>query len=89
MNISMPSVIRATTLFVFVFLSFGLFYAQKPQTQVNGFGHVEFTYLQDKKQSTYFSIGEHDLFVSSKIKNKISFLGEYVLQSDGRWLEII
>jgi hypothetical protein len=70
---------------IIVILSFysNVSYGQKPQTQVNGFGHVEFTYVEDTKNSAYFSIGEHDLFVSSKIKNKISFLGEYVFRFSG------
>ncbi len=56
---------------------------QKPITQVNGFGHLQFTYNQDQSAATYFSIGEHDLFVTSKIKNNISFLGEYVFRFTG------
>jgi hypothetical protein len=62
--------------------TFNLF-GQKPITQVNGFGHLQFTYSKDQAAATYFSIGEHDLFVTSKIKNNISFLGEYVFRFSG------
>lgn len=62
--------------------TFNLF-GQKPVTQVNGFGHLQFTYSKDQAAATYFSIGEHDLFVTSKIKNNISFLGEYVFRFSG------
>ncbi len=54
--------------------------AQKPITQVNGFGHLELSVINDQKTSSYFTIGEHDLFVSSKLKKNISFLGEYVFR---------
>jgi CRISPR/Cas system CMR-associated protein Cmr5 small subunit len=58
-------------------------YGQKPVTQFNGFGHLEYTldYLDHADQ--YFSIGEHDFFVTSKINDKISFLGEYVIRFNG------
>jgi hypothetical protein len=62
--------------------AFSLF-GQKPITQINGFGHFQFTYSKDQAAASYFSIGEHDLFVTSKIKNNISFLGEYVFRFSG------
>jgi hypothetical protein len=68
---------------VLICSNFGLF-GQKPITQVNGFGHLEFTYRKDQAAATYFAIGEHDLFVTSKIKNNISFLGEYVFRFSGK-----
>jgi hypothetical protein len=72
-------------LLIFGFLLFfnNLLFSQKPITQVNGFGHLQFNYNQDQSAATYFSIGEHDLFVTSKIKNNISFLGEYVFRFAG------
>jgi hypothetical protein len=59
--------------------------AQKPITQLNGFGHVEYTLQQPKgdKTSSFFSIGEHDFFITSKLNKKISFLGEYVIRFNG------
>jgi len=56
-------------------------FAQISETKFNGFGHVEF--LADKtkdKTNGSFSIGEHDFFVTSKLSNKVSFLGEYVVR---------
>lgn len=54
--------------------------AQKPETQLNGFGHLEFTLNQQDETNSYFSIGEHDFFVTSKLRKNISFLGEYVFR---------
>lgn len=55
--------------------------AQNRQTQFYGFGHLEFTLDKDENGNVaYFSIGEHDFFVTSTITDKISFLGEYVIR---------
>ena len=54
--------------------------AQKPETQLNGFGHLEFTLNQQDETNSYFTIGEHDFFVTSKLRKNISFLGEYVFR---------
>lgn len=61
-----------------------LVFAQKPVTQFNGFGHLEFTFNQAEKPTAFFSIGEHDFFVTSQIKKRISFLGEYVFRFNGK-----
>jgi hypothetical protein len=58
-------------------------YAQRPITQFNGFGHLEYTMDYTDHADQFFSIGEHDFFVSSKLNNKISFLGEYVIRFNG------
>ena len=55
-------------------------FGQKPQTQFNGFGHVEFATDYTDHLDTYFILGEHDFFVTSKLNDKISFLGEYVIR---------
>ncbi len=59
-------------------------YAQKPVTQFNGFGHLEYT-LQGTsgKTASYFAIGEHDFFITSRLTKRISFLGEYVIRFNG------
>lgn len=54
--------------------------AQKPETQLNGFGHLEFSLNQQDETNAYFSIGEHDFFVTSKLRKNVSFLGEYVFR---------
>lgn len=68
-------------LLVFNIAFFAKSSAQLSETKFNGFGHVEF--LVDKKKESangYYSIGEHDFFVTSKLSNKISFLGEYIVR---------
>jgi len=54
--------------------------AQSPQTQFKGFGHQEFTFNTFDSANGYFTIGEHDFFVTSKLSKNISFLGEYVIR---------
>jgi hypothetical protein len=54
--------------------------AQKPVTQFNGFGHLEYALMLEPEQNSSFSIGEHDFFVTSKLSNRISFLGEFVIR---------
>jgi len=50
------------------------------QTSINGFGHLEFNLDQTQQLNTSFGIGEHDLFVNSRLHKKIQFLGEYVVR---------
>jgi hypothetical protein len=71
---------RLFLIFSFLFLLTGFLFAQKPETQLNGFGHVQFGYDHDDKDQANFSIGEHDFFVTSKLRKNISFLGEYVFR---------
>ena len=70
---------------VLVFINITSFvFAQKPVTQFNGFGHIEFTFNQAEKPTAFFSLGEHDFFVTSQLKKRISFLGEYVFRFNGK-----
>lgn len=55
-------------------------YAQLKQTQFNGFGHSELSVLDPDDPQAYFSLGEHDFFVTSALTSRISFLGEYVIR---------
>ncbi len=56
------------------------------QIQVNGFGHLGYEnnfYPNDSiGQDDFgsFTLGEHDLFVSGKLSDKVSFLGEFVFK---------
>lgn len=50
------------------------------QTAINGFGHFEFHLEQTEQLNANFAIGEHDLFVTSRLNDKIQFLGEYVVR---------
>jgi hypothetical protein len=70
-----------------IFLS-GLFisnqlWSQERSTQFNGFGHFEYQLNNNKQINSFFTLGEHDFFVNSKLSNRISFLGEYVIRFNG------
>lgn len=54
--------------------------AQAPETQFNGFGHLDFGYRPGDSTNAYFSLGEHDMFINSKLRKNISFLGEFVIR---------
>jgi hypothetical protein len=72
-----PRVLQ-TGLFVLFFSQVVL--AQAPETQFNGFGHLDFGYRPGDSSNAYFSLGEHDMFINSKLRNNISFLGEFVIR---------
>ena len=57
--------------------------AQKPTTQFNGYGYLEYELDFSGGPTSYFYLGEHDFFVNSKLNDKISFLGEYVIRFNG------
>jgi hypothetical protein len=79
----MPLIKSLFLLQVFVLLGI-ITKAQKPVTQFNGFGHVEYALQRNADQTnSFFSIGEHDFFVTSKLNKSISFLGEYVIRFNG------
>ena len=58
-------------------------YSQERITQFNGFGHLEYTLNNQNQVNSFFSIGEHDFFVNSKLSKRISYLGEYVIRYNG------
>lgn len=57
-------------------------WAQIPKTEFKGFGHVEYSldFVNPQKPDSYFILGEHDLFVQSKITKRFSYLGEFVIR---------
>jgi len=67
--------------FLFCFINFSE--AQNRNTQFNGFGHIEYNLNNQNQKNSYFSIGEHDFFVNSKLSDRISYLGEYVIRFNG------
>lgn len=73
----------SSLLFILSLLFVSSVYGQKPVTQFNGFGHLEYSLDYKDHADNYFSIGEHDFFISSKLNDKISFLGEYVVRFNG------
>ncbi len=52
-------------------------------TQFKGFGHLEYMFDISQTKHSYFSLGEHDFFVTSQFNKRISFLGEYVVRFNG------
>ncbi len=56
---------------------------QVERTRFNGFGHIEFSGVAGDDPAAYFSLGEHDFFVTSTLADRITFLGEYVIRTNG------
>jgi hypothetical protein len=78
--------IRLVIFGVFCFLSSQL-HAQKTllqRTQVKGFVHFNFQYDIDEEKPS-FQTGEQDIFITSEVSDKLTFLGESVIRytSDG------
>jgi hypothetical protein len=69
--------------FLLLLLNAQLAQAQKPTTQFNGYGFLEYNLDFSGGPTSYFYLGEHDFFVNSKLNDKISFLGEYVIRFNG------
>lgn len=53
-------------------------------TQIRIYGHVDNSsvFNNSKLMKNSFELGEHDMFITSTISNRISFLGEFVVKSD-------
>ena len=72
-------------IFFIFFLNFCSIFcvAQFKNIQLNAFGHLEYSLdYQHQKINSYFSLGEHDIFVQAKITKRISFLGEVTVKYD-------
>lgn len=74
---------RKLFLITLTLLTIGHLRAQKPVTQFNGYGYLEYELDFSGGPSSYFFLGEHSFFVNSKLNDKISFLGEYVVRFNG------
>jgi hypothetical protein len=74
------------TLLLFVLLASSAFAQQETKkTQINFFGHIEYDFdALPTTNNSYLSIGEQDFFITSKITDRISFLGENVIRFDGK-----
>lgn len=58
---------------------------ERKKTQINFFGHLEYDFDKlSTGNNSYFSIGEQDFFITSKLTDRISFLGENVIRYDGK-----
>ncbi|MBL4655888.1 MAG: hypothetical protein JKY33_08715, partial [Bacteroidia bacterium] len=74
--------IRCTSIFLLVFLlSSTLINAQ--QTTIRGFAHFNAGFTLDSPPTTFINLEEQDLFITSEISDRISFLGESVLKEKG------
>ena len=60
---------------IFTFISLCLW--SQPKTVIRGYAHAGVGYIQDEVNPTFF-VGEQDLFITSSITDRISFLGETV-----------
>jgi hypothetical protein len=71
--------------FIFCILCSAKLWAQLPKTEFKGFGHIEYSldFVNPNKPDSYFILGEHDLFVQSKITKRFSYLGEFVIRYNG------
>jgi len=55
--------------------------AQKFRTTINGYGHIDCdVYVEGGGATSFINIGEHDLFITSALTNRISFLSETVVK---------
>src|SRR5437773_2462890 len=56
-------------------------------TQIRGFVNFNAYYVHDTIKETkdlnFFRLGQYDLFITSQVTDKISFLGESVFEFDG------
>ncbi len=69
------------------FFSFTKIFAQEnnKKLHINFFGHLEYDFDKlSTGNNSYFSIGEQDIFITSKINDRISFLGENVIRYDSK-----
>lgn len=70
---------KKISIFHFLFFTGQLLFAQ--QTMIKGFADVNALYV-DSNSNTSFNLGEFDLFITSEMSDKISFLGESVFKYD-------
>jgi len=53
-----------------------------PRLQLSGFGDVDWKASDLRGQTNSFALGQFNLFITSRINNKISFLAETVIEAD-------
>lgn len=72
--------------FILISLAFcNPIFGQSAKSVVNGYGHMNYNYNRDFNKTddpvtSYFELGEHDLFLNSAFNDRISFLGEFVVR---------
>jgi hypothetical protein len=74
------------TLLLFVLLASSAFAQQETKkTQINFFGNIDYDFhALSTTNNSYFNIGEQDFFITSKLTDRISFLGENVIRFDSK-----
>lgn len=72
-------VARAAIAFLILIVCQTLSFSQ--ETEVRFFGHMDasYKYAMDGSQESTFSLGEHDVFITSQINDRFSFLGETIV----------
>lgn len=53
------------------------------ETSIRGFANVDFKLSDTKGDHSSFSLGQYDLYISSVLSDRFSFLGESVFEHDG------
>ncbi len=84
---SSPQKLQILFFLFLLFVSYSKFSAQQDvkKTQINFFGHIEYDFdALPTSNNSYFSLGEQDFFIVSKLTQRISFLGENVIRYDGK-----
>lgn len=54
--------------------------AQRAPIQINAFGHLEYSAMRRDSLDGYFSLGEHSLFATGSLSDRVSFLGEAAIR---------
>jgi hypothetical protein len=72
--------LKLPVLIILLIISANKSFSQSEKTKFNGFGHQEYSLVRKDSVDSYFSIGEHDFFVTSNLTPRISFLGEFVVR---------
>jgi hypothetical protein len=71
---------KIPALIILLIISASAARAQSEKTKFNGFGHQEYSIIRKDSVDSYFSIGEHDFFITGNLSPRISFLGEFVVR---------
>ena len=77
------SSMKSIILFLLFFFCFTCLIAQNDKIDLKIFGHLQYNLNDiDNTNSSYFSLGEQDFFITSTFTDRISFLGETVVKYD-------
>ena len=71
---------RKYIIFFIVLMFFGIIQAQ--ETTIRGFSDVNATYTDSDEENSFFALGQFDLYITSQITDRISFVGEVVFEAE-------